>query len=58
MKPPLYITRAQALAYEVSSSWWAGMVSWKWAQDLAARYFAWKVKRKYNRYNNGPYADK
>ena len=38
------------LDYEIRSSWWASLVWWKWGQDFAARYFAWKTKRKYNRY--------
>lgn len=38
------------LDYEIRSSWWASSISWNWAQDLAGRYFAWKVKRKYSRY--------
>jgi len=36
--------------YEVRASWWVQWVSWAWLQHLAARYFAWKVKRKYRRY--------
>ena len=39
-----------ALAYEIHSSWWARHISWNWAQKLAGSYFAWKVKRKWRRY--------
>lgn len=38
------------LTYEVHSSWWAGYVRSEWGRELAATYFAWKVKRKYGRY--------
>lgn len=36
--------------YEVRSSRWASKVSAPWLQKLAGKYFAWKVKRKYDRY--------
>ena len=42
--------RMEILKYEINSSWWVGYVSWNWAQDLTAKYFSWKVKRKYRRY--------
>lgn len=38
------------IEYEVRSSWWTPYVSWKWGQELAGSYIAWKVKRKYRRY--------
>lgn len=38
------------LDYEVRSSWWASRIGWGWAQKLSAKYFSWKVKRKYTRY--------
>jgi hypothetical protein len=38
------------LEYEVSSSFFASLVWWQWGQDLCARYFAWKVRKKYARY--------
>lgn len=38
------------LDYEIKSSWWASWISWNWAQELSAMYFAWKTKRKYSRY--------
>ena len=45
------ITHVEALDYEVQSSLWAGWVSWKWGQELAAKYYAAKVKRKVGRIN-------
>ena len=47
MRNPIDIQ--QALEYEIESSWWAELIGAAWAQDLAARYFAWKVKRKMGR---------
>ena len=44
------ITRKQALDYELSASWWADLIGFGWAQSLAATYFAWKVNRKFARY--------
>lgn len=38
------------LDYEIKSSWWASSISNPYLQDLASRYFAWKVRRKYGRY--------
>jgi hypothetical protein len=38
------------LDYEIRSSWWAELIWFTWGQDLAAKYFAWKVQRKYNKY--------
>lgn len=38
------------LKYEVAASWWAELVGWDWAQNIAGKYFAWKVRRKWNRY--------
>jgi len=43
-------SKRDLLDYEVFSSWWACLLSWDWAQGLAAKYFAWKVNRKYRRY--------
>lgn len=45
---PINIT--QALTYEIKSSWWASKISNKFLSRLAGRYFAFKVKRKYDRY--------
>jgi hypothetical protein len=38
--------------YEVRASWWASWISWDWGQYLVAKYFAWKIKKKYERYKN------
>lgn len=38
------------LDYEIKSSWWAGWIGNPKLQFLAAKYFAWKVNRKFNRY--------
>ena len=38
------------LDYEIRASWWACYVSWGWARNVAASYFAWKVNRKVNRW--------
>jgi hypothetical protein len=38
------------LDYEIRSSWWVGLVSWEWGQELSVKYFVWKTKRKYVRY--------
>ncbi len=43
-------TRQWVLEYEITSSPIASWIGWEWGQDLCARYFAWKVNRKYNRY--------
>jgi hypothetical protein len=37
--------------YEVGSSWWAGYISNKYLQDLAVKYFAKKVSRKWIKLN-------
>lgn len=39
------------IEYEVKSSWWTKYISFDWMQELAARYFAWKVERKIARLN-------
>ena len=41
---------AEVLDYEIRSSWWAPWISYKWAQNLAASYYSYKVSRKFNRY--------
>lgn len=38
------------LWYEVAGTWWAKYLDWGWAQTIAGKYFAWKVKRKYKRF--------
>lgn len=42
--------KIEILRYEIFSSWWNGWIGFNWAQDLTARYFAWKVVRKFNIY--------
>lgn len=44
------MTRRELLDYEIQSSRWAGLISWNWLQDMAARYFARKVNTKYARW--------
>jgi hypothetical protein len=44
------ITPRDILDYEIRSSWWACLISNPRLQDLAASYFAWKVRRKLRRY--------
>ena len=43
------ISLRDALAYEIASSWWAPLVSWGWAQNLAGIYYARKASRKHGR---------
>lgn len=40
----------EILDYEIRASWWAGWVGITPLQDLAGKYFAWKVRRKYARW--------
>lgn len=47
-KPPVPIT--DLIYYEISSSWWARGLSNPLLQQWAGRYYAWKVKRRYQRY--------
>lgn len=46
----------QALDYEIRSSWFmdrfAGRNLPKWVMSIASRYFAWKSKRKFRRYQH------
>ncbi len=44
------IPRPLILYYEVHASWWAPWLFCDWMHTLAGKYFAWKVKRKYARY--------
>lgn len=44
------LSMQEVLNYEIHSHWLAGWISFKWGQDLMGKYFAWKVRRKYNRY--------
>lgn len=43
-------TQEQLLDYEIRASVWAPWIRIRWMQDLAGRYFAWKVRRKYSRW--------
>jgi hypothetical protein len=36
--------------YEVISSWWASWIWWDWGQEISGKYFLWKAKRKYAKY--------
>lgn len=40
----------EVLNYEIHSHWLASWIGFEWGQDLMGKYFAWKVRRKYNRY--------
>jgi len=44
------LSMQEVLNYEIHSHWLASWVGFSWGQDLMGRYFAWKVRRKYNRY--------
>lgn len=44
------ITHKQALEYEMRSSFWAGFMFCNFLQEIAARYFVWKVTSKMKRY--------
>ena len=41
---------SEILDYEINSSWIASKISNKYLQKLLGSYFAWKVRRKHNRY--------
>ena len=45
-----YISLSVFLDYEIKSSWFASWVSCNYGKKLCAKYFVWKVKRKYSRY--------
>lgn len=45
------LTRSECLQYEIHSHWLASWIASKKGQQLMGRYFAWKVRRKYNRYS-------
>jgi len=44
------MTLRDALEYEIRGSWWAELIWFEWGQALSASYFAWKVRRKFSRY--------
>jgi len=45
------------LDYELRSSLWASWIGWDWAQNISAKYFVWKVLRKYARYKRSKYIE-
>lgn len=44
------LKREDILHYEVASSWWAGFISSDLGHTLVGKYYAWKVRRKFARY--------
>lgn len=44
------LSMQEILRYEIHSHWLARWIGFEWGQDLMGKYFAWKVRRKYNRY--------
>lgn len=44
------VTLLDIVDYEVRASWWACYVSYPPLQTLAGKYFAWKAKRKFKRW--------
>ena len=44
------LSMQEILNYEIHSHWLASWIGFEWGQDLMGKYFAWKVRRKYNRY--------
>ena len=45
-----WMSPSELLDYEIRASWWAAWVSWPPLQEIVSQYFAWKTRRKYNRY--------
>jgi|TARA_R110000751_G_scaffold153060_1_gene258189 hypothetical protein len=45
-----HMAMQEILNYEIRSHWAAKFIGFEWGQDLMSKYFAWKVRRKYNRY--------
>ena len=45
------IAKKHILLYESHASWWIRYIGFRWMQDLSARYLAWKVNRKFRRYD-------
>lgn len=46
------ILRLEALDYEIRASWWASHISNRFLQNYIGLYFAWKVARKFRRYQD------
>ena len=44
------LSMQEVLYYEIHSHWLASWIGFEWGQNLMGKYFAWKVRRKYNRY--------
>lgn len=44
------VTHADAVKYEIGSSWLAGLVFWRWGQEILAVYFMRKTSKKWRRY--------
>jgi hypothetical protein len=44
------LSMQEVLNYEIHSHWLASWIGFEWGQELMGKYFAWKVRRKYNRY--------
>jgi len=44
------LTMKQVLVYELAASWWASWICIEWMQELTSRYYAWKVDRKWRRF--------
>lgn len=44
------MTLNDCLNYEITSSWIAGYISNKTLQNIFARYYIWKTKKKYDLY--------
>lgn len=44
------LSMREVLFYEIHSHWLSGWIGFEWGQDLMGKYFACKVRRKYNRY--------
>lgn len=51
------ISATDALKYEVGGSWWAGYISTRWMQTVAAKYFGFKTRLKHARYSQGEFAE-
>lgn len=45
------LSMREVLSYEIHSHWLERWIGFERGQGLMARYFAWKVRRKYNRYS-------
>lgn len=48
----------QALDYEIRGSFWASSINSRRLQNLAAKYYTWKVSRKHSRYTKSQLAER